>query len=210
MDIELFYTPNTRSSRPRWLLEELEVPYRVRFVDLFGGERNPAHPLGSVPAMRIDGETLIESGAICHWLADRFPDSGLAPAMNDPLRARYEQWMFFAPATLEPPAFEILLHTMILPEKHRVEAITPFATKGYRRILRMLAEELDHDRYLLGEHFSCADIMAGTTLGWLPDLLKDYPPLLAYTERVTARPAYRRAMAPINDDACHENRQGES
>ena len=207
MDIELFYTPNTRSSRPRWLLEELEVPYRVRFVDLFGGERNPAHPLGSVPAMRIDGETLIESGAICHWLADRFPDSGLAPAMNDPLRARYEQWMFFAPATLEPPAFEILLHTMILPEKHRVEAITPFATKGYRRILRMLAEELDHDRYLLGEHFSCADIMAGTTLGWLPDLLKDYPPLLAYTERVTARPAYRRAMAPINDDACHENRQ---
>ena len=55
MDIELFYTPNTRSSRPRWLLEELELPYRIRSVDLFGGERNPVHPLGSVPAVRIDG-----------------------------------------------------------------------------------------------------------------------------------------------------------
>ena len=201
MDIELFYTPQTRASRPRWLLEELGVPYRLRPVDLFGGERNPVHPLGSVPAVRIDGETLIESGAICHWLADRFPDKTLAPHLADPRRARYEQWMFFVPATLEPPAFDILLHTVILPEKHRVEAIVPFATKGHRRVLRVLAEELDHDGYLLGENFSCADIMLGTTLTWLPEPLEDYPPLLAYTERVTSRPAYQRAMAPIDETA---------
>ena len=105
MDIELYHTPQTRSSRPRWLLEELGTPYRLRSVDLFGGERNPAHPLGSVPAINIDGETLIESGAICHWLADRFLDKGLAPAMDDPRRARYEQWMFFVPATLEPVSY---------------------------------------------------------------------------------------------------------
>ena len=201
MQIELFYTPQTRAGRPRWLLEELGVPYRLRPVDLFGGERNPAHPLGSVPSLRIDGETLIESGAICHWLADRFPDKGLAPAMDDPRRARYEQWMFFVPATLEPPAFEVLLHTRILPARHRVEAIVPFATKGYRRVLRMLAKELDHDGYLLGAEFSCADIMMGTTLSWLPEQLDDYPPLLAYTQRVTARPACRRAMAPTSDTA---------
>ena len=201
MDIELFYTPQTRASRPRWLLEELGVPYRLRPVDLFGGERNPVHPLGSVPAVRIDGETLIESGAICHWLADRFPDKALAPPLADPRRARYEQWMFFVPATLEPPAFDILLHTVILPEKHRVEAIVPFARKGHRRVLRMLAEELDHDGYLLGEDFSCADIMLGTTLTWLPEQLEDYPPLQAYTERVTSRPACQRAMAPIDETA---------
>jgi len=201
MDIELYHTPQTRSSRPRWLLEELGAPYRLRYVDLFGGGRNPAHPLGSVPAINIDGETLIESGAICHWLADRFLDKGLAPAMDDPRRARYEQWMFFVPATLEPPAFEILLHTSILPEQHRVGAIVPFAMKGHRRILRMLAEELDHDGYLLGEQFCCADIMLGTTLTWLPEQLDAHPPLLAYTERVTTRPAYQRAMAPINNTA---------
>jgi glutathione S-transferase len=201
MDIELYYTPHTRSSRPRWLLEELAVPYRLRPVDLFGGQRNPLHPLGSVPAVCIDGETLIESGAICHWLADCFPEKGLAPATTDPWRARYEQWMFFVPATLEPPAFEVLLHTQILPEKNRIVAIVPFATRGYQRVLRMLSKELDHEDYLLGEQFTCADIMLGTTLTWLPELLEDHPPLLAYTQHVTARPAYRRAIEPINETA---------
>lgn len=201
MEIELYYTPHTRSSRPRWLLEELDVPYQLRPVDLFGGERNPLHPLGSVPAVSLDGEVLIESGAICHWLADHFPEKGLAPAINDPRRARYEQWMFFVPGTLEPPAFDILLHTQILPEKQRVEAIVPFATRGYQRVLRMLSRELDHDGYLLGKQFTCADIMLGTTLALLPELLEKHPPLLTYTRRVTARPAYQRAIEGISESA---------
>jgi glutathione S-transferase len=201
MDIELYYTPHTRSTRPRWLLEELSQPYRLRHVKLFAGERNPLHPLGSVPAVRIDGETLIESGAICHWLADCQPEKKLAPATNEPMRARYEQWMFFVPATLEPPAFDILLHTQILPEKKRIAAIAPFATRRYQQILRMLAKELDHDGYLLGENFSCADIMLGTTLTWLPELLERYPSLIDYTQRVTARPAYQRAIEPLKKTA---------
>ena len=197
MEIELFYTPETRATRPRWLLEELEVPYRLHVVDLFGGERNRLHPLGSVPAVRLDGETLLESGAICHWLADCFPERGLSPAPDGPRRARYEQWMFFVPGTLEPPAFEILLHTLLLPEDRRIDAIVPFAQKGYRRVLRMLEKELDHDYYLLGESFSAADIMLGTTLGWLPDMLQDYPALQAYLQRITTRPAWGRATAPV-------------
>lgn len=201
MDIELYYTPHTRSVRPRWLLEELAAPYRLRLVDLFGGEHNPLHPLGSVPAVRIDGETLIESGAICHWLADCFPEKGLAPATTDPRRAAYEQWMFFVPGTLEPPAFDVLMHTQILPEEKRVEAIVPYATAHYQRVLKMLAKVLDHDGYLLGEQFTAADIMMTTTLSWLPELLEEYPPLLAYTQRVTARPAYRRAIEPVNEAA---------
>ena len=201
MDIELYYTPHTRSVRPRWLLEELAAPYSLRLVDLFGGEHNPLHPLGSVPAVRINGETLIESGAICHWLADRFPEKGLAPATTDPRRAAYEQWMFFVPGTLEPPAFDVLMHTQILPEEKRVEAIVPYATGRYQRVLKILAKELDHDGYLLGKQFTTADIMMTTTLSWLPELLEEYPPLLAYTQRVTARPAYRRAIEPINEAA---------
>jgi glutathione S-transferase len=199
MEIELCYTPHTRSCRPRWLLEELAVPYRLRPIDLFGGERNPVHPLGSVPTISIDGEHLLESGAICHWLADCFPGKRLAPANTAPDRARYEQWMFFTPATLEPPAFDILLHTQILPEKERIEAIVPFATRSYHRVLRMLSKELNHAGYLLGKQFSCADIMLVTTLLILPGLLEDYPSLLAYTERLTARPAYQRAMATLNE-----------
>jgi glutathione S-transferase len=201
MDIELYYTPHTRSSRPRWLLEELAQPYHLRPVELFEGERNPVHPLGSVPAVTINGETLIESGAICHWLADRFPEKKLAPATTDPQRALYEQWMFFVPGTLEPPAFDILMHTQILPEKKRVADIVPFSTRSYQQVLRMLSKELDHDGYLLGEQFTCADIMMGTTLTWLPELLEDHPSLLAYIQRVTARPAYQRAIEPVHETA---------
>ncbi len=200
MEIELYYTPRTRALRPRWLLEELEIPYTIHSIDLFGGERNPIHPLGSVPAMLIDGKTMFESGAMSHWLADRFPEKGLAPAFDDALRCAYEQWMFFAPGTLEPPAIEILLHTSILPEKDRVGEIIGFAEKSYQRVLRALATELDHDGYLLGASFSCADIMIGSTLTWLPDMLKPYPALQAYVERVTARDAYDRANQAVNTD----------
>ena len=198
MDIELYYTPHTRSSRPRWLLEELAVPYSLHPIDLFGGERNPAHPLGCVPSIRLDDETLFESAAICHRLADSFPEKQLAPAQTDTLRARYEQWMFFVPGTLEPPAFEILMHSQILPEKHRVSEIIAYAEKNHRRVLKMLEQQLDHDGYILGESFSCADIMLGTTLTWLPEMLEPFPALQAYTQRVTGRPAYQRAARPVN------------
>ena len=198
MDIELYYTPHTRSLRPRWLLEELEIPYTIHPIDLFGGERNPAHPLGSVPAMTVNGQTMFESGAMCHWLADRFPEAGLAPTTDAELRPAYEQWMFFVPGTLEPPAFEILMHTRILPEKDRVPEFIGYAKSSYQRVLHMLAQQLDHDGFILGANLTCADIMIGGTLIWLPDMLEPYPALQAYVQRITSRDAYVRATEPVN------------
>ena len=104
------------------------------------------------------------------------------------------------PATLEPPAFEILLQTQILPEKHRVGAIVGFAQKARRCVLRMLDRELAHGGHLLGKSFCCADIMFGTTLAWLPDSLAPFAALQDYVARVTARPAYQRALQPVPDD----------
>ena len=198
MEIELYYTPHTRSLRPRWLLEELEIPYTIHAIDLFGGERNPAHPLGSVPAMTVNGQTMFESGAMCHWLADRFPEAGLAPAVDADLRPAYEQWMFFVPGTLEPPPFEILMHTRILPKKDRVSAFIGYAEKRYQHVLQVLAQQLDHDGFILGATFTCADIMIGSTLNWLPDMLVPYPALQAYVQRITSRDAYVRATEPVN------------
>ncbi len=201
MEIELYYTPLTRSSRPRWLLEELALPYRLRPVDLFGSEYNPLHSLGCAPAISINGQPMVESGAICNWLADCFPEKDLSPASTDPRRARYEQWMFFVAATLDPPAFAILMHTQILPKKKRVDAIVPYATRCYQRLLRMLEKELDHDAFLLGRQFTCADIMLATTLTCLPGILEAYPSLQAYAERATDRPAYRRSIEPVRETA---------
>jgi len=197
MDITLYYTHHTRALRPRWLLEELELPYRLELVDIFGGGKNTAyrqiHSHGSVPAAVIDGRTLIESGAICHWLTDCFPERQLAPPIDSLERMSYEQWMFYVPGTLEPLPFQILLHSMILPEQHRVPGMADWATRGYRSILKFLNRELEQCTWLAGDDFTTADIMAGATLMWLPDLLNVHPALLDYVERLQQRPAYQRA-----------------
>lgn len=84
MDIKLYYTPHTRAVRPRWLLEELNIPYQLEHIDLFAGEGQSRdylkiNPLGAVPAMEVDGEIMLESGAMCRWLTDRHIESELAP-----------------------------------------------------------------------------------------------------------------------------------
>lgn len=198
MDITLYYTHRTRALRPRWLLEELQLPYRLELVDLFGGGgRNAAyrsiHPHGQVPAMEIDGTVMIESCAMCHWLSDRYADKGLAPAGDSPARMAYEQWTFYVPGTLEPPAFQILLHSLILPEKFRVPDMVPWATRSYRSLLKYLNGELGERDYIAGKAFTTADILLGSTLMWLPRELHDRPALQDYVQRLQQRPAYQRA-----------------
>ena len=199
MDINLYYTPKTRALRPRWLLEELQLDYTLKPIDLFGGEEQSAeyrriHPHGHVPAIEIDGQVMIESGAICHWLTDRHADKGLAPAPDSPERMSYEQWMFYVPGTLEPPAFMMLLHGAILPAEERVADIVPWASNRYRDSLEMLDAHMQDRDYLLGASFSSADIMAGSTLMWFPDMLKTFPQLQAYTTRLQNREAFRKAI----------------
>jgi len=198
MQITLHYTPGTRAARPRWLLEELGIPYELNVVDLFAGggrsvEYRAVHPLGQVPALEVDGEIQIESGAICHWLADRFSDRGFAPSPDDPARAAYEQWMFFVPGSLEPPAFYAALHSRLLPESQRVAAIVPWCMKRYLKAVGVVGAALAGKRYLVGDKFTAADIMVGTTLIWVPDALKSRPILQDYVERLRQRPAYVRA-----------------
>lgn len=200
MDITLYYTPHTRSLRPRWLLEELEVPYQLKYIDLFSGggqtpEYKQIHPLGQVPALKIDGQIQLESAAMCHWLTDLHPTSNLAPPAGDPARALYEQWMFFAPGTLEPPAWLVLMHSMVLPEAQRVNDIIPWALGRHSANLNMLNTELSERKYLMDDHFTTADIIVGSTMMWLPDTLQDYPQLQAYTNLLKERPAYKRAVA---------------
>jgi glutathione S-transferase len=197
MNIELYYAPQTRSIRPRWLLEELELPYELHQMELFdetmrSREYRRIHPLGQVPAIRIDGEIMIESVAICHWLADQYPDKGLAPTHESPLRRAYEQWMFFLPGTMEPPLMDVLMHTVLLPEQSRVPEILPLASRRYTQALKLLNTELKGRSYLLGEAFSTADIVIGATLNWLPEDLERFEALKNYVQRLSLRPAWQR------------------
>ncbi len=169
MDIKLYFTPQTRAVRPRWLLEELNIPYSLHHIDLFNGRGNTEeykqiHPLGAVPAMKVGDEVMFESGAICHWLADYYSDAGLAPSIGDIKRIKYEQWMFFSQATLEVQPFLVLLHSKILDESKRVEEIVPWVIARHKNILIMIDDALVNQDYLLGNEFSAADIMVGSVL----------------------------------------------
>ncbi len=200
MHITLYYTPGTRALRPRWLLEELDITYDLKTIDLFSGAGNTPeykaiHPMGLVPALEINGQVQLESGAMCHWLADHFIAAGLAPTPGDPTRINYEQWMFFVPGTLEPPAWLMVMHASILPEPQRVDAIIPWATKRYLSAVNTLDTSLNGKPYLCGDHFTAADVMAGSTLMWLPEILKKHPNLQDYVDRLKQRDSYARAIA---------------
>ncbi len=122
MELTLYYQPGSRAQRVRWALEELGLKYRLEYIDLQKGEGKSRdylaiHPLGQLPALRINDEVMIESGAIVQWLAETYPNGNLAPAHDSPQRREFLQWMYFSVTSLEWPAWEIVLHQKILPEE---------------------------------------------------------------------------------------------
>ncbi|MFV1981932.1 MAG: glutathione S-transferase family protein [Thiohalomonadales bacterium] len=206
MDITLYYCAKTRAVRIRWLLEELSIPYQLEHIDIFSGagqtkKYRDIHPYGQVPAIKIDDELIFESGAICNVLADKFPEKAFAPKLNTIDRAQYEQWMFFAPATLEPPIFQYLLHTSIFSEQRRVPQIAELNIKSFRQILNILEkifqEKMLKKNYLVNDTFSCADIMIGSVLFWAPEFVSKYTELSRYTENLRSRKPYQKAL--LND-----------
>jgi glutathione S-transferase len=133
---------------------------------------------------------MIESGAITQWLAESVPGSELAPATDQPARRAFDQWMYFAVATLEASAWEMMLHGKILPDKYAVKAIIPFAAQRYAKALKVVEQALSRQDYLVDGRFSAADIMVGYILAWFPEQLTPYPVLQAYLARLQQRPAY--------------------
>jgi glutathione S-transferase len=191
----LTYAPNSRAGRVRWLLEELGVPYELQRVTLYSPEMaTPAyraiHPLGKVPALSLDGRTMIESGAMLVYLADRFAERGLAPALDAPERPAYLQWIFFAATQLEPP--------MDLIYKNDDPAVKAKGAEEFHAAARVLEPTFGDGRpFLLGDRFTTADIAVGSVLGWarILGLLSDHPVLIEYGRRVGGRPAAKASRA---------------
>jgi len=200
--LKLYHSPRSRSIRPRWLLEEIGAPYDVVRVDLGKQEhKSPQylqiHPHGVVPAL-VDGDlALMESAAICAYLADKFPAAHLAPAVGTPERGRYYQWMFYAMATLEPPVLQVFLNTVVLPEEQRSAAVADEGRTKFAAVAEVIADGIAGRPFLLGEQFSAADVMIASTLAWSQflGLLAGQPALTDYVQRLTSRPAYQRATA---------------
>jgi glutathione S-transferase len=200
--ITLYHAPQSRSVRPRWLLEELGTDFKIVPIDMSKQEHKSEahlriHPHGQVPALTDGDLTLIESAAICMYLADKFPAAKLAPALGTPERGRYYQWMVYCIATLEPPVLQVFMNTVMLPEVERSAAQETAGRAQFAEVAKVIAAGLGDRPYLLGNEFSAADVMIGSTLAWASfmGLLDGQPVLASYVERLTQRPAYQRMQA---------------
>ena len=201
--MKLYSATQSRGVRPRWLLEEIGAPYELVRVNLTAGEqKKPAYlainPNGTVPTL-VDGDlTLFESAAICQYLADKFPDKRLAPPAGTPARGLYYQWIHYAMSGLEPPAVAIFLHTIQKPEAERIPAIVQESRRQLTAALDVVERALAGRNYILGDDFTAADVMIGSTLAWaqMMGLIGDgHKATGAYLARVTGRPAFQRASA---------------
>lgn len=185
-----------RDMRVRWALEEVGQPYHVRLMS-FAALKEPAHlalqPFGQIPSYEEDGLVLFESGAIVLHIAERHP--GLLPA--DPqARARAIGWMFAALNSIEPAVVEREATFYAEPHQPWFAARLPMLADRIRARIGALSRALNGRDWLEGE-FGAADILMVTVLRRLETtgLLAEYPDLVAYVARGTARPAWQRAFA---------------
>lgn len=199
--MKLYYVPKTRASRPRWVLEELGIPYDlVRLEPGEKGTRSPEHlsrhPLGHVPVLEDRGQFVFESGAICMHLADLFPEKRLLPPPGTVERAHAYQWVLFAMTELEPPLVALSAEAR-KPEGERSAAAVAAARERFAVAARALEAALSGRRFLGGESFGVADVMVGATLAWARGLrlLEGVPGVEAYLARLRERPAWQRAIA---------------
>jgi glutathione S-transferase len=199
MVMKVFGWPNTRSLRAVWALEEAGASYDYVPVNLMRGEgRRPAYlslnPGGKVPALRDGDLVLTESAAICNYVADRHPASGLAPGCGTRERALYDKWCFFALTELEQPLWTIGKHRFAIPEKYRVPAVVDTAMWEFSVAAKALNSQFGGP-FALGDRFTAADILLGHTLAWAEawNIPLEHEPLRAYAKRLRERPALIRA-----------------
>jgi glutathione S-transferase len=191
----VFYThPMSRGRIARWMLEEVGQPYRTELLDFETTMKAPAYlainPMGKVPAIRHGDVVVTEAAAICAYLADAFPQAGLAPPLGDKRRGPYFRWMFFAAGPLEALVTDRNLGFEAPPDRRRM------AGYGcYEDVMNALEFALTGRDYVLGETFSAADVYFGAHFGWGLQfgMLERRPIFERYNERLVNRPAAIRA-----------------
>lgn len=193
--LTLFYSPQTRATGMRVLLEELGAPYDLHVLNMKAGEqRQPAYlavnPLGKVPAIRRGDALVTEQVAITIYLADLFPGAGLAPALDDPLRGPYLRWIAYYGSSFEPAGVDRFMQREPGPAE-----MSPYA--DYDTMLGALEAQLATGPYLLGDRFTAADVLWGMALDWTMKfgLVPKNDVFVRYAESITARPAFQRVNA---------------
>ncbi|MCG6203347.1 glutathione S-transferase family protein [Rhodopseudomonas sp. HC1] len=193
--VTLFYSPQTRATGTRVLLEELGAPYDLHVLNMKAGEqRQPGYlavnPLGKVPAIRRGDALVTEQVAITIYLADLFPQASLAPSPDDPLRGPYLRWIAYYGSSFEPAVVDRFMQREPAPI-----AMSPYA--DYDTMLGALEAQLATGPYLLGDRFTAADVLWGIAFNWTLTfgLVPKRDVFVRYAERIASRPAFQRITA---------------
>jgi glutathione S-transferase len=196
-EIVLYTNPTSSRGRAvRWMLEEVNQPYRAELLEYDTTMKAAAYlainPMGKVPAIRHRNMVVMETGAICAYLADAFPESDLAPALDDPLRGIYYRWLFFGAGALEAAVTANALGFVTPPAGQRMAGWGNFPL-----VVDTLETVLTTNDYLVGDRFSAADLYVGSQLGadMQFDLIEKRPAFERYWQRLSARAAAVRARA---------------
>lgn len=192
--VVFYYAPRTRSFTALWLLEELGIEYTLESFDLSTDRHKKDdfiafNPMGKVPVV-VEGSTPVsELGAIAIYLSDKFTDAGLAPALDDSTRPAYLRWIFFSSAIMEP-AFGEKFFQWDVPA-------SSVAWGSFAHMMAMLNAGLTGRRYLLGEEFSAADVLVGSSIrfGHMFGAIPAEGVTKTYVDKLEARDAFKRATA---------------
>ena len=194
--LTLYHAAPSRSSIVRWMLEELGEPYELHVLTLLKGEQRKAdfleiNPMGKVPALKHGDVIVTEAAAICTYLADEFPGAKLNVPVGDPQRGPYLKWLFFAAGCIESAITDRASPRKETPHRGRL------GYGDFDLVMEVTAKAVEPGPYLLGEHFTAADVVLGSTLRWgmMTKMVPERPEFVAYVERLAQRPAMQRTIA---------------
>ncbi len=188
-----YFNPMSRGVTTDWMLKELNVQHDQIHIDFTIEDENLSdlrkiNPMGKLPALEDDGVVVTEVAAICAYLADKYPEKGLAPEIGSVDRAAYYRYLFVAGNTIEP-AFSLAAAGFEHPEPRSI------GWGDLPRVLATVEAMTPEAAWALGEQFTAADIVFGGLLdlsmvfGWVDASSK----VAAYVERLRQRPAYRES-----------------
>jgi glutathione S-transferase len=195
-NLTLYTNPMSRGRIARWMLEEVGEPYETILLDygttMKGADYLAVNPMGKVPALR-HGETVVtEAAAICAYLADAFPDKGLAPPPADPKRGPYYRWMFFAAGPVEAAVTGKSLGLLAPADKKMMAGYGSF-----EETIDALERAVSGGDYICGAQFTAADVYVGSQIGWgmMFGTIDKRQAFADYFSKISDRPAAKHARA---------------
>lgn len=184
--MKLYYNPRSRAAIAKWALDECRAGYELVHVDLQKREHKTPeflriNPAGKLPALVDGAAQVFENAAICLYLAEKFPQAGLAPLSSSAERGRFLSLVVYSVAQVEPSMGDSLLKQETPPSR---------GWNDFETVKTVVEGELGGGPWLFGEQFTMADIMVGSMFMWqrLWGVKTGRPALEAYVDRLQARP----------------------